>query len=193
MSDTVNKPMLSDETGQQILEALQAISLKNGAQREVLQEIKAVLQEISGKVGGVSELLCVPMTAEVTEQDDAGAVTKVTCALDGVTFEDIESAHGAGKTIVAVISDATGAVYNIPLSAVASSDTYTAYRFESTGSQNPAGRPCLVQVIKMTATGKVSVTCSINRINARNISCDVTIDGVQYTDLDSALTALAGG
>lgn len=168
-------PIGTDMTQQQILKAINNLTAVMQGWRNAAVE---------------NDIYFVPIVTEATTKDEAGNVTKVTCALSGVTFDQLLSAYNSGKTIFAKLLDTSGTVYYMPLDAAVFTAASEIFRFESVGTQNPAARPSFVQLLRMTSNGNVFVTYAFNRINAVNVSCDVTIGGVQYTDIASVLNAL---
>ena len=181
MSD-VSKPVILDETGKRLVEAIEGLALREGANKELLEEIKGTLQEISGKMADESKIFIV--TVEETLDASTG---KATAGTPSHTHKEARTAYEAGKCVfLRVISGTNSCV--IPLSEV----TATQLRFVTHAMLDKATtRNYQYLLVEPSSYAPNGVVIAQNTLNSTSVTCSVTIGGTTYTTVDAALAALA--
>lgn len=181
MSETY-KPVILDETGQKLVEAIEGLSLREGANKELLEEIKTCLNEISGKMSDESKVY----VATITETYDS-SLKKTTFDVGDVTYASVKEAFEHGKSVFLRVlssdaSDGSGGAL-IPLSEVQENGI----KFIT---HSAIGKPVKYTGLYVITTENV-VQFFTSPLGAANVSCEVTVAGTTYYNVYDALNAIA--
>ena len=170
MADTVSMPILTDETGKQILAALHGISWR-------IDEANALAKMGIENEKGV-------YIAEATLES-----SKYTLQ---TPYASIRNAYENRKLLILKVLDkATNQSYFFMQSRIVPSGTDYNFFFVSAYKCGIGSAAYLL--LTVMKTGNISASEQNVKANASDIACNVTIGGTAYTNVEAALAALAAG
>ncbi len=177
-----NVPVMSDKTGQQIAKHL----------REHNAVLEAAFEALLEKLGKREELFAVE--ASVEHNDDGSYKGLVLDTSVETAISNIGAAIDEGKVVILRVFDgANNIAYYAPLSSASGLGTdAVTIGFGSLGQSNPAGSVGNYSLTYVKGLAFMSgLKVDPSGLGASAVFCDMTVDGVKYTNVADVLTALA--
>ena len=179
--------VMTDATANKILKQLQIMGALQQEARDILAEQASAMRAIGANLNAEPEIYFAPVVC--TAKDDGS----LNYALDGITFDDILSAYEDGKFVILRIAYgesvyfATFVDFQNQTVPIGSLKTLTFFAHTLSAEQKT------VQIYRLTKKdGSVEDGLKVDRsgLDASQISCKISVGGVEYNTLDAVLGAI---
>ena len=193
MSETTMIPVITDDTGKGIMNAILSGNAGQRENRDLVAEQNELLKKIEANMGGgTAKVHYVPLTCTA---NTANGATTYSYAMNEDTFLAAVDAYLTGKCVMLQMdySDKTtmAPLISYVYKKVSSKVVQQLVFYAHSNPENTQGRFSIA--LHKSADGSTKVLCDFGRvgIGSDTVTCNVTIGGTEYTKLDAALAALA--